>query len=451
MTPRRLFAFLAVFLAVAAAYFWVTWRDIRKEQAEQAAKRLYQIKEEAITALALKKGAEAIHLEKKGQDWQITKPLQTGADQDTVRSLLNALAFLNKERDLGQEKDLKPFGLDMPSFIVEFTADGKTRQLLLGNAAPGGRGYYALRDQSQDLMIISSADKQSLDRSLTALRDKTLFAFSPDKIKTVKIHLGTLQVNLERTAPDAWKWQGREQVKVRADRVDSLLRRLDLARIKEFVSESPGAKELAAHGLAPKPKGEVTLVEENQTQTILLGEADKAGVYARKGSAGPVFLVEERLKKDLEQTIAELPERRLWPGKIAAVQKVIWGPPDKVWTAVKEENSWKLSGPAQESLSQSAVRLEMALLKFQDLEYARLFPAGKPAEAAKYLLELQDASGKMLLRLGETGRSEEDKVEVSLEGQDKVERALVPLKAYRAWQEDMDRLTKKPQDKDNPD
>jgi hypothetical protein len=443
MSPRRLLAFLAVFLVVGAAYFLVTWSETRKELAEQAAKRLYQVKEADITTLTLKKGTDAIQLERKDQAWQITRPIQAKADQDIVRSLLTALAFLNKNRELGQEKDLKPFGLDNPAFILEFMANSKAHHLLVGSPTPGNQGFYVLKDQNQDVMVISSADKQSLDRPLTALRDKRLVDFPVDKVKGLKIRIGSFEVDLEKTAPATWQWLGRDQFKVRTDRVESLLRRLDLARIKEFVSEAPSSKDLAAFGLAPRPKGEVTLEQEKQKATIILGDPRKDEIYARKGSAGPVFVVEDRLKKDLEKAIAGLEDRRLWSGQVADVHEVTWGAPAKIWTAVKEEKSWQLTGPGKETLSQSTVHLEMALLKFQDLEYARLVPAAKPSEQKKYLLELRDASGNLLLQLIELSSPEKDNVEVNLERQGKVECALVPLKPYQAWQEHMAGLTRK--------
>jgi hypothetical protein len=443
MNPRRLLAFMAVLVAVGAAYFLLTWREARQEKAEQAAKRLYNIKDTSITALSLKRGAEVVNLEKKERDWRLTSPLQAKADQEVVDAVLATLASLSMERSLGQEQDLQSFGLKNPPLVINFNADGKVHRLDIGSAAPGNRGFYALKDQSKDVVILSAADKQSLDRPLTALRDKTLLAFSQDQVKALKVHLGSLKVQLTKTA-DTWKLQGQDQFQVRTDRLDSLLRRLDAARIKEFVSESPGPKELKTFGLVPAPKGEVTVAEDKRTQTILLGEAVKEGLYARKDGTGPVFLLDERLKKDLEQTIAGLEDRRLWSGKIGDIHKVVWGHPDKAWRAVKKDKSFNLTGPAQESLIQPALRLEMAFTKFQDLEYARLLPAAKLSKPAGYLLELHDASGKLLLRLAETGRPEQDKVEVSLERPDKTELALVPLNPYRAWQEDMDRLTRKP-------
>ncbi len=446
LTPRRLLAFLAVFLTVAAAYFLLTWREQQQEQAKQAAQRLYQVKDAEITAVTLEKRDISIHLEKKGDAWQITTPIQGKADTDVVSSLLATLASLSRDRDLGQEKNLAPFGLDSPAFMVEFSAGGKARQLSVGHATPGKQGYYALTDQTKDLVIIRGVDKEALDRPLSALRDKTLFSFSSAKVRAVKIRLDSHQVELEKTPPDAWKWRGREGFKVRADRVESLLRRLDMARIQDFAAESPNAKELAAFGLA-KPSGVITLEEDKRTETLFMGASQKQGLYARKGKTGPVFLVEERLRQNLEQTLASLEDRRLWSGESARVQKVTWGPPGKTWTAVKEEKSWRLTGPGQESLTLPGFRLEMALQKFQDLEYARLTPAVQPPEPKTYLFELRDADGQVLLRLLDMDKKDKGEAVVSLERQGKFEQALVPLKAYQDWQADLSRLTQAPEKK----
>jgi hypothetical protein len=444
MTPKRLLAFLTVFLVVAAAYFLLDWRDRQKEQAEQAAKRLYQVKETEISSLTLKKGPQVIRLEKKDGTWRLTEPVHDTADKEVVQSVLTTLAYLTRNRELGEEKDFQPFGLDNPGLIVRFTVPGHEHQVLVGAPTPGRQGYYVLKDQNKNVMIISAADKESLDRPLTAWRDKTLLAFTPDKVKALKIRVDAHHVDLQKTSPDAWTWLGKEQIRVRADRVDSLLRRLDLARIKDFIIEFPGAKDLASCGLAPRPKGEIILEEGEHKAALLLGDTQKDAIYARRGSGGPIFLVEERLKKDIGQALSGLEDRRLWTGALSEVHKLSWGTPAKTWTAIKEEKSWRLTGPTNETLSQTPLRVEMALQRFQDLEDLRRWPEAKPAEPQGFVFELQNAADQLLVRLVETAGPDADKVEVSLEQPGKMERALISRKTYQGFKEDLDRLTQKP-------
>ena len=128
-----------------------------------------------------------MRLVKKDQVWRLTAPLNTKADQTIVDSMLTTLARLRKERDLGEEKDLKPFGLDKPGLVVKFTAQGQPHQLAIGAKAPGDQNYYVLRDQDPHLLTISTGSKDSLDRQLLALRDKTLLTFITGEVKGLRV------------------------------------------------------------------------------------------------------------------------------------------------------------------------------------------------------------------------------------------------------------------------
>ena len=148
MTPRRLLPLLAVFLVLAVSFITLQWYQERQEQARQQAKKIFPVKEEEITALTLKRGKEEIRLIKKDKEWEIINPLKSKADPVAVSSLLTTLSFLDKVRDLGEEKDLANFGLSEPALVVEFNAQGKIYKLALGAKTPGDQGYYVRKDQA---------------------------------------------------------------------------------------------------------------------------------------------------------------------------------------------------------------------------------------------------------------------------------------------------------------
>ena len=127
---------------------------------------------------------------------------------------------------------------------------------LMNGAAPAGAGYYILKDKGPNILIIPMAVKDSLDQQLTALRNKSLWAFDPAQVKSLKIRMDKTQVDLEKTGATAWRWVGRPNFRVRADRVDQLLSQLSEAQITAF---PPAPKDLKAAGLAPPAKTEVTI------------------------------------------------------------------------------------------------------------------------------------------------------------------------------------------------
>uniref|UniRef100_A0A7C5ALU0 DUF4340 domain-containing protein n=1 Tax=Desulfobacca acetoxidans TaxID=60893 RepID=A0A7C5ALU0_9BACT len=463
MNPRRLLPLLGLFLLLAGAYYVLDWYQAKKSRDQEEANKVFRLKEEEISQILLKREGQEIRLVKEGGDWHLTQPLTERADGVTLSSLLSTLAHLRPDRDLGEQQDLKTFGLEAPSLVLSFKAGEQSHTLALGRKTPGEQGYYARRDEDRRVLVISSSSKESLDRPLSALRDRSVFDFFPDKVKSFKVKRGDILWDLEKT-DKGWRWKGRESVKIHAERVERLLRYLSLARVKEFAADSP--KDLRPYGLAP-PALELTVVTEKGEQALFLGARKKEECYARRGAKGPVFLVEDLLLDfftsplesvaglksnpqwaHLRGTFPQyLEDRRLWPGEVAKVACFTWGPPGKTWTASKDKDFYQLSGPEQKQLRQPAVRVELALLKLRDLEGEHLGPAASPLPAATYVVDLKDAEGKLLFRLEETGQKtgQSGQVEVNFTlGEEAPKRAVISQEAYRQWQKDLEQLTSPP-------
>ena len=407
MTPRRLIPYVVVFLILAGAYGGLRWRQEQQVARDEQAKKVFHLQESDLSDLTLVRGKDEVRLVKKDQVWHLTAPLNTKADQTVVDSMLTTLARLRMERDLGAEKDLKPFGLDKPGLVVKFTAQGQPHQLVIGAKVPGDQNYYVLRDQDPHLLTISMGSKDSLDRQLLALRDKTLLPFIMGEVKGLKVKSPKTAAALEKTGPQTWGWVGRPDFRVRGDRVEKLLRDLHIARAKNFLEPPP--KKLEALGLVPDRRTEITVATSAGDRTLWLGAKKDDAVYARLGAEGAVVLVDAALADEVDKTLASLEDRRLWSGAIAAVHQVVWGPPGKTWTARKDQESWKITGPDQAATQQPAARLEMALWNFQKLEGEKILPPGDaPKGPPVFGLELLDQAGKPLLHLEEMGAQGKD-------------------------------------------
>ena len=439
MSPRRLLPYLAVFLVLVGTYAGLRWHQAQKETREEQAKQVFAFKADDLSAVTLKRDQAEIQLTRQGADWEITQPLKARADALAAGDLVKALAQLKLERDLGPG-DLKGFGLDKPDLVISFTAKGQPQLLSLGSPAPGGRGFYVRKGESPNILLIAAGVRDALDQPLDALRDKTLWAFDPGQVKSLQLRTAKTQVSLAKTDAGNWRWEGRPDFRVRPDRVEQLLRRLSEARITGF---PPAPKDLKAVGLAPPPT-EVSVATPQGVQTLFIGARVKEGYYARVGNQGPVVQVGLSVPDEIARTIPILEDRRLWSGALMEVRKVVWGTPGKTWTATKELDFWKLTGPDKAELKQSAPRVEMALVNFQNLEYSSLLPqAGAPGNAA-FTLEFFDGAGKSMFKLEESGQSGQAGFVVRTQAGDTVGRAVVPQQNFSRWQEEMARLTTPP-------
>jgi hypothetical protein len=437
MTPRRLIPYVLIFLVLAGTYVGLRWRQEKQVVREEQAKKVFHLKEPEISDLSLVRGKDEVRLVKKNKEWYLTAPLNTKADQTIVDSMLSTLARLQKERDLGVEKDLKSYGLDKPGLVVKFTSQGQPHQLAIGAKVPGDQNYYVLKDQDAHLLMISQGSKDSLDRQLLALRDKTLLTFISGEVKGLRIRTGKTAVDLEKTGPQTWRWVGRPDFRVRGDKVEKLLRDFHLARAKNFIEPPP--KNLKALGLVPPL--EITVVSPAGKQTLFLGAKKGDAAYARKGAGGPVVLVDATLPDEITKTLASLEDHRLWFGAISQVGQVMWGPPGKIWIAKKDKEAWQITGPDQLTAQQPSARIEMALWDFQKLEAAKILPQAGPAGSPTFIVELLDQGGKPLLHLEEVGAQGKSDLKVVTRMGEKTVVALIPQAPFRQWQDGMNRLT----------
>lgn len=441
MNPRRLIPYVVVFLILVGTYVGLWWHQAQKEAGEQQAKQVFACKDAEITALTLKRGKEEVQLTRQGAVWEITKPLKAKADPDTVGDLVKALADLKKERDLGPG-EAKTFGLDEAGLLISFSAKGEQHRLVLGEPIPGGRGYYARKDDDPNVIMISTGARESLNQQLLSLRDKTLWAFDPTQIKSMKIRTGKTLVDLEKAGGGAWRWLGRADYKVRPDRVEELLRQLKQARIIDFPPAAP--KDLRAAGLAPQAKTAVTLVTPQGAESLFLGAGTGSEVYARQGVQGQVVKVGKELPEQIARMVSTLEDRRLWTGSAAEVAKVVWGLPGRTWTAVREQNQWKISGPDQAEAQQSVTRFQMGLSSFQNLEYSSLLPQAGAAGKESYLVEFLGQGDKPIFRLEEVGKKGETELIVRTKAGETMAAAVIPRKDFVRWQQEMERLSKPP-------
>jgi hypothetical protein len=455
---------VVVFLILAVAYGGLRWGKERQVARDEEAKKVFHLQENDLSDLSLVRGQDEVRLVKKDQVWHLTAPLNTRADQTVVASMLTTLARLRQERDLGVEKDLKRFGLDKPGLVVKFTAQGQPHQLAIGAKAPGDQNYYALRDQDPHLLTISMGSRDSLDRQLLALRDKILLPFIMGEVKGLKVKTAKTTTVLSKTGPQTWSWDGHPDFRVRGDRVEKLLRDLHIARAKNFLEPPP--KKLKPLDLDPDHRTEITVATSAGDRTLWLGAKKDDAVYGRLGPAGAVVLVDAALAGEVNKTLKSLEDRRLWSGAIAAVHQVVWGPPGKTWTARKEQEAWKITGPDQVATQQPVARLELALWNFQKLEAAKkVSPQDAPKGPSVFELKLLDQDGKPLLHLEDLGAKTKAKAKAKGKDKDKSKTksrdkdqdqdhlavrigegktsatVLIAQAPFRQWQEEMQRLT----------
>ncbi|HXH27549.1 MAG TPA: DUF4340 domain-containing protein, partial [Candidatus Polarisedimenticolia bacterium] len=312
----------------------------------------------SLKALEITNDKGTVRLEKNGDVWSITRPRHADADKDAVEGLLNSLQTSRIDRRLGKAADLATYGLDKPraTLTVESTGPDATRVFRLGQENPvGGTSYVLL--PAGEVAVVSAPIGDLVGKDLFSLRDKTLLAFDPWKIKKLTLERPAGTVVLTKPA-DGWKIDAPVEAPADGPTVTDLLSAVERARAQEFASESPDAKELRRFGLAP-PSARVRLLQDgwDVEKTIELGKTEDGKRYARVVGRDPVLRVSSDLNEKIDTRVFDLRRKEVLALNRYRIQKVTAtrdGKPALVLERQKDQ-SWTASGLASGTLPNDVV------------------------------------------------------------------------------------------------
>ena len=464
MSGRKLLVYLAILVVALGGYLFSEYHQSQQAAQEKAAKQVFQFKTADLEKIVLKSDKGEIWLARETPPpaaeaaapnqqtpaaagaapeakWLLTKPIAAPTDDLTVTSLLTALAGLQAERRLAgvAPERLKEFGLDKPIFSLEFTAAGTSHQLRFGQKVPGSQLIYAQADDDPRIVVLRQSDKETLDRTLTALRAKNIFTLKPAEVTEMRLVRGQEKLILQKTGPGVWTPAAPLQVKLREDRLNALLGQLTNARAVEFVAEK--AEDLKKYGLAPTPALRLTLRRDGQEETLLIGGPQGERYYAQVAGKTPIFLVDKSLVEKLPASSDALEDRRLWTGPENEVQKITWGPPERQTVAVREKEGWSIRTGDQQTVQQSAMKMNLALWRLKDLEYGRFLKdtAGLEKATPVFTIQLLGAENTALFRLAEFNAEKEQAQAIFTVG-DKTQAITVSSQALVEVKELLNRL-----------
>jgi hypothetical protein len=248
--------------------------------------------------------------------WRLLEPKdlpdRTTASLAKVNEVLSTLAKLKMERwvrriDPKDAKALAEFGLEPPSLSARVTLktddDKKTEVLVykFGKEVEDEKtkGVYALLNK-KDIVFLAQPVAVKVMRD-AELRDRSIFAFDPGKIKELKM-VGwfetakyQFELLLERKSAGVWVAPKLKGFDVNNKLVGDFVRLLSTLEAKKFVQfkgKAPAEYKLAADD--PNLKIDVKMEDGKTTYSLTVGAAnkDKIGYYASASPLpGVIFLL----------------------------------------------------------------------------------------------------------------------------------------------------------------
>ena len=275
----------------------------------------------AATGLTLRRGTEfTVTLERTNDAWRYRRPFPYAAADFAVQSFLETLeqvvpaTRITPREMLARKQSAANFGFDAPPIALSLERAGERVDLKFGARTPSGDQVYVQVGSDPSVFVVGSELLDKVPRTPNDWRHPALFDLGADTPDRVEVGQSGTRYELRLDATNKlWKLT-RPAHRADQNQVHELLRRLQLGRVVEFVTDEVRADD-EAFGLA-KPEYDVTLAAGAVAQRIQFGKSPTNNpglVYARLLTHSNVVLVAKSAVEPLALPYTELRERQIFP------------------------------------------------------------------------------------------------------------------------------------------
>lgn len=290
-------------------YFYEYKGGEKREQAEADRKKIFQFKEEDISRLSINRAGETLTFERRDNDWVMTQPITTKADQSNLSSLITNLTTSQIDRKLPASADkLAGYGLEQPAVTLTITLNsGEQRQIKFGNKDFAGTSVYALIDGGQEVAMVPAYLFDSVDKSPFDWRDKAVLDVAFEQVTALELTTPTGHFQLIKQG-DQWQLQQPRSLPADSGEVSSIVSQLTSARMTEVVAEQ--SSDLRPYGL-DKPTISATLrTQKGDEQMLMLGKKDGEYYFGKTNTKSTVFKLASDVHTTLDVTLFKLRNKK---------------------------------------------------------------------------------------------------------------------------------------------
>lgn len=287
-------------------------KDVDKKAEEFRDKKLTDVTTAQVRRIALKTPAGEMELEKKGDHWDIVKPLRARADDEKVGDLIAQVTTARIQQFVADDHgDLRPYGLAEPrgsitlfsqegskdqkveiaDSIKVFGQDDKGQMLQIGNVPEKEKDQVYVRFAPRGAVYtLPKKIEEALNTKPADLRDYHLVRIDTNVLDRITIDVPGKGKTVLARKDGNWTIASRNNTPADSRAVRRLIEALQNARVTRFVEDV--ASNLPKYGL-DKPRLQITFssfASENTAETkageepfatLSFGKEDGDNVYAR--------------------------------------------------------------------------------------------------------------------------------------------------------------------------
>jgi hypothetical protein len=369
-------------------------KEIEKKADDFRDKKLTDLTATQVTRLVLKTAAGEMELQKKGEHWEIVKPMRARADDQKVGDLIAQITTARIDQFVAEDRgDLHPYGLAEPrGSIILFGAPDKSdktveqgQMLQIGSVPEKDKDQVYVRFTPRNFVYTLSKKTESLlDTKPNDLRDKHLVRFDRNILDRITIEpQGKPKVVLARKN-DAWTIASRNNAPANPSEANRLIDALANEQVTRFVEDV--ASNLGKYGL-DKPQLQITLssfASENTAETkagdqpfavIAFGKTEGDNVYARVGDEPFVVAVRQAALNSVPTEPQQWQDLAIFDFKPEQIHRLSVMTDREVTVTRGPNNQWSV---AKESAPINQANLQSVLNTLSALHAVRWLGANPP-------------------------------------------------------------------------
>jgi hypothetical protein len=284
-------------------------KAIEKKADEFRDRKLTDLVTAQVSRLIIKTAAGEMELEKKGEHWEIAKPMRARGDDQKIGDLIAQITTARIQQFVADDHgDLHPYGLAEPrGSITLFGLDDKSgrrgdtdssrgeqgQTLQIGVAPEKEKDQIYVRSVARGFVYtLSKKVEETLNAKPNDLRDRHLVRFETNILDRITVDSPGKGKTVLARKEENWTIASRNNAPANSGEVNRLIVKLKDEQVVKFVEDV--ASNLPKFGL-DKPPLQITLssfASENTAETkagehpiatIAFGKVDGDNVYARLG------------------------------------------------------------------------------------------------------------------------------------------------------------------------
>ncbi len=274
---------ILVIICIGAFWYASSQSFFKEEEESTAAQPLAPIIPDEVTSIKLTAASETTELQRKDDQWTMTKPSALPLTAYAAESWLNAFAALTHEGEVdASPADLSGFGLTTPSQEYEVTLkNGSVKSIQIGAPLPISGYFYAKLKDSPAVYKVSDGGLQGLALAPIDFMQKLPVVAAYNDVLNVSVNWKGEGKTLTKSDPaktaneSAWKFGDKELAGTEAT---TFLDKVILMSTQELVKPSAEVKQDN-----PELKLKLTLKKDGTESThTYIGTVDGESVWIVK-------------------------------------------------------------------------------------------------------------------------------------------------------------------------